>query len=96
MELQDNLDELNKLFGKPKDGSTECFVQGNIMNRIMKEDVDSGYWIGGTFNSKIINPKGKVIARISSECPKKILVGEKDTGYFFQGAFNHKIMYSRN
>jgi len=93
-ELSDSCEELNVLFGKPKDGDTKCFVEGIFHNRIFKEGVDTGYRIGGNVQTFLVNPEDKIIATLSSGIIKRILVGDKNTGYSLAGIFENKIVYS--
>lgn len=93
---QDNLNELEKLFGKPGDGITGCYVE-EVSNKIIgKGLVDTGYRIEGEFNSKIINPSGRKIAQIDSGVAQFIYVGNKRTDYNLGGELGCNFEYCGN
>ena len=95
-ELSDSCEELYKLFGKPEDGDTGCYLSGPGKNMIINKDGEgTGYFIGGALNSLLINPEGEIIANFTGKIPPSFTTrkSNKETGYFVQGAGVKKIVY---
>ena len=90
---ENNLKEIEDLFGKPEDGITGFSVNGTH-DRILDSDfLDTGYKIEGIFENIIINPQGKEIATIDSGITQFIYVGKNKTNYHLGGTFGEDIEY---
>lgn len=84
---ENNLKEIEDLFGKPEDGITGFRINGAHNHILDSDSLNTGYKISGIFDNLLINPQGKEIATIDSGVVQFIYVGEDKTNYYLGGIF---------